>query len=448
MHQPSPSLAPADRQETVVVIVGAGPAGLLLAHYLLRRGRYRVLLYERRPDPRQIPPQHNRSFPISLQARGRQALQAIPGLEEAIAQHGVFCYGTTVYRQQQCRDIPRQNAVLTIDRNVLVRVLLEQVMAMSGSDRCQIQFNCTCEQIDLPQRTVTVSQSLPDSDPHTLTVAYDWLVGADGARSQVRQQLAAQDQIWCEMAEVVDAYKSLSLSRIDPHTGEGLANNRIHTANIDNNCRIILAPQPGDRLLGAFIFNAAHNPFEQFSDPTDILDYFATHVPRFRPLLSASDAAELWQRPVARLVKVTCDRFHGRDGGGDRVLLLGDAAHAVSPSIGQGCNASLQDVAIFNRLLDQYQDDWAQVLPEFSTQRVPDAHALRDLSDYTFPRRPGLVLEFFLRLILSRLLHRWWPQWFQPFLFDLILDTDRPYAEVLRQGQGWVNKVRRSSPVV
>jgi len=34
-----------------VVIIGAGPAGLLLAHYLLRRGKYHVEIYERRPDP-------------------------------------------------------------------------------------------------------------------------------------------------------------------------------------------------------------------------------------------------------------------------------------------------------------------------------------------------------------------------------------------------------------
>jgi cation diffusion facilitator CzcD-associated flavoprotein CzcO len=39
-------------QQQKIVIVGAGPAGLLLAHYLLRRG-YGVEIYDRRPDPRQ-----------------------------------------------------------------------------------------------------------------------------------------------------------------------------------------------------------------------------------------------------------------------------------------------------------------------------------------------------------------------------------------------------------
>jgi kynurenine 3-monooxygenase len=53
-----------------VVIVGAGPAGLLLAHALQQRGRYAIELYERRPDPREAPPSQERTFPISLQIRG------------------------------------------------------------------------------------------------------------------------------------------------------------------------------------------------------------------------------------------------------------------------------------------------------------------------------------------------------------------------------------------
>jgi kynurenine 3-monooxygenase len=137
---------------------------------------------------------------------------------------------------------------------------------------------------------------------------------------------------------------------------------------------------------------------------------------------------------------VKCDRFH-QEG---RVVLLGDAAHAVSPSIGQGCNASLEDVLFLGQLLDQYQDHWNTVLPAFSQQRVADAHALKELSDYSFPRNRWLVFEFFLRLTVSRTLHQWFPQWFKPFLFDLILDTELSYSQVLNLSRGWVNKVKRS----
>jgi kynurenine 3-monooxygenase len=73
-----------------IVIIGAGPAGLLLAHYLLARGGYQVAIYERRPDPRLIASHSQRTFPISLQTRGLSAIRALPGLETKLARQGVW----------------------------------------------------------------------------------------------------------------------------------------------------------------------------------------------------------------------------------------------------------------------------------------------------------------------------------------------------------------------
>jgi len=42
-------------------------------------------------------------------------------------------------------------------------------------------------------------------------------------------------------------------------------------------------------------------------------------------------------------------------------------------------------VLILGHLLETYKDDWGKV-PAFSQQRVPDAHALQELSDY-FPQQ-------------------------------------------------------------
>jgi 2-polyprenyl-6-methoxyphenol hydroxylase-like FAD-dependent oxidoreductase len=91
-----------------VAIIGAGPTGLLLANYLLRRGQYRVELFKQRPDPCSVDLSQDRTFALSLQERGRKALRQIPKLEEAIASKSVFCNGTKVYRQQgKAREFPR-----------------------------------------------------------------------------------------------------------------------------------------------------------------------------------------------------------------------------------------------------------------------------------------------------------------------------------------------------
>ncbi|MEQ9239111.1 FAD-dependent oxidoreductase [Coleofasciculus sp. E2-BRE-01] len=421
-----------------VVIIGAGPAGLLLAHYLLRRCNYNIDIYERRRDPRLTDISSDRTFPISLQKRGRKAIQAIAGLEEAIAAQSVFCEGTILYgKKGKLRQIPRQNPVLTIDRNRLVSILLKHLNETSSPNQVKVHFNCECTAVDGTAKTVTLHPKEGDS----FTADYDLLVGADGARSQVREYLAHNAGFTCSQNYVPDAYKSVFLSRLNPSAGVELEPNKIHVYNLNNQARMLMVPQPGDQLHGVIIFGAENNPLEGLSTKEEVHTFCQEKFPIFGQLMSLEEAEALLKRPVARVLTVRCDRFHE----GDSMLLIGDAAHAVSPSIGQGCNSSLEDVLILGQLLEQYGDDWDQVLPKFSEQRVPDAHALRELSDYTFPRQKFLVVEFFLRTMVKRLFHRWFPDWVKPFVFDLVLDTDLPYSQVLSLSQGWINKVKRSS---
>ena len=418
------------------LIVGAGPAGLLLAHYLLAR-HYQVEIYDRRLDPRTVSLDQQRSFPISLQERGRSALRGIPGLEDAISSHSVFCKGTTIHSKKGDRDIPRKNEVMTVDRNQLVLTLLGELTARYFQPALTLKFDCTCENIDDEQQVA----QFKTAEGETFSTHYERLIGSDGARSRVRQQLADCGELKYELSYVPDAYKSLYLARKNLEAGVELANDRIHSANLGKDCRIILAPQPGDRLHGAFTFGAGRNPLQNFTQPAEVLDYFEMAIPAFRPLLSPEEAAALIQRPIARLLTVKCNQFHN----GDHILLIGDAAHAVSPSIGQGCNSALEDTAILDRLLDETQDNWGQAIARFSQNRIADAHALVALSDYSFPRSKWLIPEFLFRLTVGRKLNKWFPQWFKPFVFDLVMDSAMPYSEVLRHSKGWIAKVKRST---
>ncbi|MBD2075647.1 FAD-dependent monooxygenase [Phormidium sp. FACHB-592] len=422
-----------------VVIIGAGPVGLLLAHYLLRRGKYRIELYEQRPDPRLVDASQDRTFPLSLQARGRKALRQIRGLEEAIAAAGVFCNGSKIYRQKgKTREISRVVPLLTIDRNRLVMILLQHLTQTDNSEQLTVKFGCQCVGVNRSAKTVT----LQPEQGEAFTLTYDRLVAADGVRSPIRDYLVQDAGLQCEQTYIPDAYKSVFLTRLNPVLGLELEPDKIHGWNRDNRTRMVMVPQPGDQLNGVITFDAQDNPLSSLTTQEEVLPFFRENFPLFGQLMSTEEAEAFWHRPVGQVFTVRCDRFHE----GDSILLMGDAAHAVSPAMGQGCNASLEDVLIFERLLEQYQDDWALALPTFSEQRVPDAHALRELSDYSFPRTKWLFVEFFLRSQISRFLHQWFPQWVQPFVFDLVFDHDMPYSQVLNLHQGWINKVKRSSP--
>ncbi|MEO0457011.1 MAG: FAD-dependent oxidoreductase [Cyanobacteria bacterium P01_A01_bin.114] len=175
-----------------VTIIGAGPAGLLLAHYLLARRQYRVELYDRRPDPRLTEQFNRRTFPLALQLRGLKAIRGIAGLEAAVMAKGLLAGGTLMYgKKAKPRQVPRKVPLLMIDRHQLILVLLEQLLKRYGSEQVTTHFDCACTGVDLKGHTVT----LQPTGGETRVSHFDRLVGADGARSQVRDALRRSDRL-------------------------------------------------------------------------------------------------------------------------------------------------------------------------------------------------------------------------------------------------------------
>lgn len=73
-----------------------------------------------------------------------------------------------------------------------------------------------------------------------------------------------------------------------------------------------------------------------------------------------------------RRAQVKCSRYHDAAGA---VALVGDAAHATPPFIGQGCNVALEDAAAL-----------AHLLLRAAGARADDETAARLVSGITVPR--------------------------------------------------------------
>ena len=426
-----------------VTILGAGPAGLLLAHYLLAR-QYRVKIYERRPDPLASTPDSFslRTFPMTLQQRGLKAIGEIPGLEATITAKGTFSYGTLLHRRRgQPRYISRKLPLLMINRRQIVQILLAQLLERYDSDRVNVRFDCVCSNLDLENQKLTFLPS-QEQEGSEFTVHYDRLVAADGARSQIRSALEEQAGLQCEQTVIPDVYKSVAMPRVNKALDIELAPDCIHGWRLGLGSRLLLVPQPGDSLQGTLIFQPGQDPLENLSTGEAVLSFFQQKCPPVGQLMSPETAEDLLKRPSSKILSVQCDRMHA----GDRIAMIGDAVHAVSPSIGQGCNAALQDAKAFADCLEEYKDDWEQALPAFTARRLPEAHALRSLSDYSFPRSKPMILEFVIRALFGKKLGRWLPTPASPMPLTLVMDTELSYTEVLQRCQGWVNRVRRSMP--
>lgn len=55
-------------------------------------------------------------------------------------------------------------------------------------------------------------------------------------------------------------------------------------------------------------------------------------------------------------------------------------------------------------ILDEYADDWATAIAQFTFRRKADAHALVELGDYSFLSSPNLFIEFVDRKQLAKTL--------------------------------------------
>ncbi|MGL6338560.1 MAG: FAD-dependent oxidoreductase, partial [Waterburya sp.] len=179
----------------------------------------------------------------------------------------------------------------------------------------------------------------------------------------------------------------------------------------------------------------------KLKDVSAVLSFFAEKFPEIAQYLPKEEAEAFLNKPISRIMTVRCNRYHY----GDRVLILGDAAHAVSPSLGQGCNSAMEDVFVLDKLLDEYQDNWAEALPQYTQRRVPDIHALSELSQYFFPLSKILFVELLLRRNLGRIAHKLLPQYFPPYYFDQVSDTTTPYSKILPHTRKWLNKVKKSN---
>ncbi|MDB9378566.1 FAD-dependent oxidoreductase, partial [Nodularia sphaerocarpa] len=250
-----------------VAIIGGGPSGILLAHYLLRRGdKYQINIYERRSDPRIISFSKSRTFPISLNERGMSALRQIEGLEAAVKAVSVEMTGTLFYQKNgKSRLTPRKIPLVTLDRTNLVIVLLKELSQKYDESRLKIHFDCQCTSVDFATKTVTF-QSLTENQD--FTVNYDLLIGTDGANSAVREGFLGTENFECEQKYYPTDYKSIFLEN-SKNSHLHLKSDNIHTWRLADGTLMVALHQADGTMSGAINFPRENNQIAGLSSTQD-----------------------------------------------------------------------------------------------------------------------------------------------------------------------------------
>jgi kynurenine 3-monooxygenase len=195
---------------------------------------------------------------------------------------------------------------------------------------------------------------------------------------------------------------------------------------------LIALPNPdGSFTLTLFFPFTGETSFETLSTKEKVTDFFKSVFPDAYALMPQL-LEEFFQNPSSSLVTMRCYPWVR-----NKTLLIGDAAHAIVPFYGQGMNAGFEDCRVLNQLLDQFADDWDQVLPSFQEIRKPNADAIAKLALDNFVEMRDLVndADFILRKKIESKLHELFPEKWIPLYSMVTFHENIPYSVAYETGQ-------------
>ena len=331
-----------------VLIAGSGPAGLCLAAQLARVPQIRTLLVE----PKLGPMEKGQADGISV--RTMEMFQAF-GFAEKVMREAVWINETTFWapgadgrvdRVARVQDVPAGTSEMphVLINQARVHDLFLDLMRHSPS-RLEPDYGLKVASLSVDAGaaeypvTVTLEHTAPGREGQTATVRANYVIGCDGARSNVRSAIGgalhgdAAHQAWgvIDLLAVTDfpdwRMKSFVRSQDDgvlmvlPREGGHLV--RLYV-ELD---RLSERERAADRGLGAEdIIAKAQRIFSPFELDVKEVVWWSIY--------------EIGHRLTDKFDDVPEDQVATR---APRIMLAGDACHTHSPKAGQGMNVSMGD---------------------------------------------------------------------------------------------------------
>jgi kynurenine 3-monooxygenase len=406
----------------VVTIVGGGPVGSLLALGLARRD-IPVTVYEARPDPRAGAALSGRSINLTLAERGWNAIREIDA-EAAVRAISLPLLGRMIHGEDgRTRFQPytsEGDAIFSVSRARLSTLL---VGLAADHPNVTVHFEHRCLGVDLDRRLLRFDRAGDD----VVEVEPVRVFAADGVFSTVRRSLFALPHFEFFQRLSTMMYKELRL----PATSDGgfvFDPEALHLWP-RGDCMVVAFPNM-DRTFTVSMFMPAQGEqsFASLSDPATLERFLDTMCPDLRRA-SPALVADYFAVPPANLVSGGCHPWiHD-----DWLALIGDAAHALVPFLGQGLNAGFEDCSVLLDCIDRFADDWHKVLEQYQEARSQNCAAVIDLAEAHYVELAQAARDplFLVRKALEDKVHRLAPERFVP-LYSMVAFESRPYVDVAR----------------
>ncbi len=335
--------------EVDVLIVGCGPAGLVLAAQLAAFPDIKTRIVDRRPGPLEL------GQADGVACRTVEMFNAFGFAERLLKE--AYWVNETVFWRPDPKDrtkIVRSGRIQdtedglsefphVIVNQARVHDYLLEVMRKSAT-RLVPHYNLHAKNVEVADSgdypvTVTLQRMEPNRQGQKETVRARYVVGCDGARSSVRQSIGRSlvgdvaNQAWGVMDVLaVTDFPDIRLKSV------------IHSANEGN---VLIIPREGGYLVRFYIELDKLNPDQHLTTKDITTDQLIAAASRIiHPYtLEVKDIAwwsvyEIGQRLCDKFDDVPQEEMKTRF---PRVFIAGDACHTHSAKAGQGMNVSMQD---------------------------------------------------------------------------------------------------------
>ncbi|MFQ6398887.1 FAD-dependent oxidoreductase [Nocardia sp. KC 131] len=332
---------------TAVVIVGAGPAGLTAAITLADAGVDFVLLD-------QLAEGTNTSRAAVVHARTLEMLKEL-GIADELITRGVVVPTFTVHDGGRTLatvgfdNLPTEYPyTLMVPQDTTETVLLGRLRKAGGDVHRPYEITRVVEEND----AVTVEYT--DGTGSSGAIRADYLIGADGMHSVVREQ--------ANIGFTGDTYPA-SFVLADVRMNWPIARNEV-ALHLSPEGITVVAPLPDDTEPNRYRVVATVDEAPKQPTAADIQTILDTRGPG-----GDVKVLEVQWSSRFRVHHRVADRYRA-----GRILLAGDAAHVHSPAGGQGMNIGIQDAAFLGPLLARVVNGEPDtILDSYETTRRPVA---------------------------------------------------------------------------
>ena len=374
-----------------VLIAGCGPAGLCLAAQLSQFPQIETMIVERKPGPLE------KGQADGINTRTMEMFQAF-GFGEKVKRESYWVNQTAFWspdpanpkyirRIGRVQDVPDDSSEMphTLINQARVHELFLEVMQNSPSklepDYSWSVIDLTIDDTTDDHPVTVVLENTGINAGETKTVRANYVVGCDGARSNVRKAIGgtlhgdAAHQAW----GVMDILANTDFPDIRQKC--------LVTSSAEGN--ILILPREGGYLFRMYVELDKLNADERVSSKNFTADHMIAAANRIMAPYSIDVKEVVWWS-IYEIGHRLTDRFDDVPEGVDRnprVFTAGDACHTHSPKAGQGMNVSMQDT--FNlgwklaHVLTGRAD--AKLLRSYSAERWVEAKRLID-TDHQWAR--------------------------------------------------------------